>query len=452
MSLPPNDTLPIGSGESNLQSASEQITTCSLLTGVGRSAIAVIEIDGDSAGVCLQKLFRAVSTRPMKVGQLRFGQWHGAPSSVQAPSQTSNVDQRLAVGQSSTPPSDAAPTDPQNAVAEAAESVVVVPISPRRYEIHCHGGNAAIERIFNDLEGLGVKRGDPSLAGSLAATSSDDNDRMILEAVEILPRCTTVRTAAIALDQVRGALRDWRLQAIAALQQDAASAEQIAKQAASIAIDGRIGVRLTRPWDVVLAGPPNVGKSSLINAMVGYDRSITMDIAGTTRDVLDADTVFDGWPIRLRDTAGLHESEHVIEKQGIQRAFRAVQEADLVVQVTQPGMGLNFQTLRQSTIRPGLCPVPVLCVVNKIDLASKLPGEESSAEEEIQLDATTLKTVATTGQGISELIDAIVSTLLAKIPERGAPVPINPRQLAWIDAVAEQSGDAESMLSVLRRG
>ena len=68
------------------------------------------------------------------------------------------------------------------------------------------------------------------------------------------------------------------------------------------------GLHLTRPWNVVLAGRPNVGKSSLINALLGYTRSIVFDQPGTTRDVVTAATAIDGWPIELSDTAGLRES------------------------------------------------------------------------------------------------------------------------------------------------
>ena len=80
------------------------------------------------------------------------------------------------------------------------------------------------------------------------------------------------------------------------------------------------GRHLLTPFDVVLAGPANVGKSSLINALVGYNRAIVYDAPGTTRDVITAETAIDGWPVTLSDTAGLRDSDDPLEMAGVQTA------------------------------------------------------------------------------------------------------------------------------------
>ncbi|MCA9136123.1 MAG: 50S ribosome-binding GTPase [Planctomycetales bacterium] len=459
MSLPPNDTLPIGSSESNVQSSSEQIAQSALLTGPGRAAIAVIAIEGHSAGDCLQQLFCPAGASPIEVGQVRYGQWRG----LQTPGQAAQEQPAHLPATTNQSPLGQADGDHQ----PASESVVVVQTSPQRYEIHCHGGRAAIERIFDDLAGLGVIRVAAKATNAVGVDTADQDDRLITEALEVLPKCTTTRTAAIALDQIRGALCDWRTQAIKTLESDANSTDQIAREAIKIVARGRVGVRLTRPWDVVLAGPPNVGKSSLINAIVGYDRSITMDVAGTTRDVLDAETVFDGWPVRLRDTAGLHDSDHAIEKEGIERALRAVSQADLVVQVSQPGAESDIPTLRRTISGLSETPsdtsmspprdsveaaaVPILCVMNKFDLAIDRYDPQRITRQINDSESKLITTVATTGQGISELIHAIIETLLASVPPRGSAVPINQRQLEWVQAIADQVGNADAMLTVLRQ-
>jgi tRNA modification GTPase len=326
---------------------------------------------------------------------------------------------------------------------------VVIPIHCERYEIHCHGGKAAIARIMADLTDCGVQSRPPRASSGVPHGHIATDDRLILEACDVLSTCTTGKTAAIALDQVRGALKGWRDDSIHSISnasgkpadQSIRMAREVAREAAKIAAAGRLGVRLARPYEIVLAGPPNVGKSSLINAIVGYDRSITMDLPGTTRDVLDAETVFQGWPLRLRDTAGLHSSDHSIERQGIQRALAAVESADLVVQVSQPGVHLADDEAFARVIEKLDHDVPVLQVLNKSDLK---PIDTPS------VDATSIETIATTGDGIPELLGAIAGEIQAHLPAPGSPVPINPRQKDWLDRIAALADDPPAMLDVLK--
>ena len=96
---------------------------------------------------------------------------------------------------------------------------------------------------------------------------------------------------------------------------------------------GDLGLHLTTPWRVVLTGPPNVGKSSLINALVGRERAIGSAQPGTTRDVVTAVTAVGGWPIELADTAGVRQVVDPLEREGVNRAKRSREHADLVVMV-----------------------------------------------------------------------------------------------------------------------
>src|SRR6185503_7750192 len=114
-----------------------------------------------------------------------------------------------------------------------------------------------------------------------------------------------------------------------------------------------VGLHLTTPWRVVFAGPPNVGKSSLVNALLGYPRAIVYDQPGTTRDVLTASTAFDGWPFELRDTAGLRDgiSLDSVEVEGVARARAQIATADLVVFVHDRSAGLDRQFAQPRTAR-----------------------------------------------------------------------------------------------------
>lgn len=319
---------------------SPSITQCRLLTGPGRSAIAVIELLGIHAPGYLRDHFYPATTRPWAVGQIRYGRWGD-----------------LAIG----------------------ESVVVTPLSEGHFEIQCHGGAAAIERILQDLQTSG------------AVNSSSDpplprRERWIAEATETLTRCQTMKTAAIAMDQVRGAFADW---AEGLETMDAAARQQAI---GPVMARARWTMRLDRPFDVVLVGPPNVGKSSLINALVGYERSIVMNQPGTTRDVLAAETVVDGWPIRFRDTAGLRDTEEAIEREGIERAKSSAADADLVLRIGTPDVPAPDDSNWKET----------LTVLNKRDTADEraLPDHD-------------VATVAIRGDGIPTLQDRIIESLVS---------------------------------------
>lgn len=144
------------------------------------------------------------------------------------------------------------------------------------------------------------------------------------------------------------------------------------------------GVLLQRGLNVVIAGPPNVGKSSLLNALLNEDRAIVTAIAGTTRDTLSDLIQIDGLPVRLTDTAGLHASTDQIEKEGIARATNAIEQADLVLWVTED----------QATEDPPPIRVTYFRVWNKCDLTGSTPG---------QCDDKTVRTSATERTGLEAL-------------------------------------------------
>jgi tRNA modification GTPase len=177
----------------------------------------------------------------------------------------------------------------------------------------------------------------------------------------------------------------------------------------------RFGLHLTKPWSVVLAGRPNVGKSSLINALVGYERSIVFDQPGTTRDVVTADTVFDGWPMRLSDTAGQRGSADELESSGIARAREALSVADcpvLVIDVSQPPHLDDFQLLRAWP--------QALIVAHKVDLEDRWLD---------QLPSQALRVSSLQRTGLSELSDKIVRRLIPELPPSDAVIPLTERQI-----------------------
>jgi tRNA modification GTPase len=131
------------------------------------------------------------------------------------------------------------------------------------------------------------------------------------------------------------------------------------------------GALLTEGASVVLIGKPNVGKSSLMNLMTGRDTSIVTDIPGTTRDVVNETLQLDGIPLRLVDTAGIRETEDVIESEGVRRAVRATEQADLVIAMadaTSDSWQVDLAELKRQA------PDRAVLVCNKTDLLDE-PSE-----------------------------------------------------------------------------
>ncbi len=273
-------------------SDSETSTYVCQLTPGGRSAVAVVAVAGPTAATAVGHFFDAVSggsldERPL--GRIVYGRWVSARG-------------------------------------VAGEDVIVCRQAADVWEVHCHGGYQAAPQILADLGQQGCLPLDwtdwlrRQASGQLTAEAQLD-----------LAAATTERTAGILLDQFHGALAS----AVADIRADLAKANFPRASAAleQLLAYAELGLHLTQPWKVVLAGLPNVGKSSLINALVGYRRAIVFDQPGTTRDVVAVTTAVEGWPLELSDTAGLHAAAVGVEEAGIARARQQIQAADLVLWV-----------------------------------------------------------------------------------------------------------------------
>ncbi|MFM8378779.1 MAG: GTPase [Planctomycetia bacterium] len=275
---------------------------------------------------------------------------------------------------------------------ERGEEVVVMRHSAERLEVHCHGGLAASAAIMTSLETRGaVRQGWPEWL--VAAGES----AIQVEAREALARAGGPKAARILCRQLAGAL-DAELARIVAL--DAAGDTAGAAARKRLRRAARVGLRLTRPWRVVVAGEVNSGKSSLVNALAGHARSIVSAEPGTTRDGLETRVVLDGWEIDLVDTAGLREEPAgPTEAAGIERARAAAAIADLVLLCRTSGRLSENSDGRRSAFRDALI------VLTKYDLAASDCG----------MPANAICTSALTGLGIDELAASIIHHL---VPEQ----------------------------------
>jgi tRNA modification GTPase len=199
------------------------------------------------------------------------------------------------------------------------------------------------------------------------------------------------------------------------------------------------GLHLTRPWHVVLTGRPNVGKSSLINALLGYSRSIVYDEPGTTRDIVTAETAIAGWPVRLIDTAGIRQAAEGLEAAGIERAHESLASADCVIVVCDVGSVPEAEDVELLASWPG-----ATVAGNKSDLPN-MWGE--------RLPENALCVSSRTGAGLDTLVEAIAARLVPELPPAGTPIPITERQVALLRQArsALENGDKATAKTTVAR-
>lgn len=162
--------------------------------------------------------------------------------------------------------------------------------------------------------------------------------------------------------------------------------ESICGQIEAVLDRARQGALLRSGLNVVLVGQPNVGKSSLLNCLAGADRAIVTDVAGTTRDALRETIQIEGIPIHVIDTAGLRDTVDPVERIGVERAWREVECADVILRLVDAREGASAEDLAIDARLP--VGVERITVCNKIDLSGRAPGRvESGGRVAIHLSA-----------------------------------------------------------------
>jgi tRNA modification GTPase len=282
-------------------------------------------------------------------------------------------------------------------------------------EVHGHGGREVVRFLLDHLREQGVQIG-----GWGDFVRKTDAEALSAAAAIALAQTATLRTAGILLDQQQGALARALDAILAAL--DLGDSTEAGEGLARLIRYASVGQHLTRPWRVTVAGAPNVGKSSLVNALAGYQRSIVAATPGTTRDVVTTRLALEGWLIELADTAGLRVEAADLEEAGIVRAREAAAEADLCLWVLDSSA---------SPVWPDERSPALLYVINKSDLPLCWDLED---------DAGMLRVSARTGAGLPELCSAIVARLVPDPPPPGAAVPFTPH-------LAQKIGEAHRALA-----
>lgn len=373
-------------------------TIAAQATASGEGGIAIVRLSGEEAEAILTRVFRPKNGRPLANRVLTFG----------------------------------AVMDGEQVMDEAMAVIFRAPYSYTREdvaEIHCHGSDALVHRILLLLLKNGARMAKPGeftcrafLNGRIDLTQAEAVMRMI--------RAGSDRAMTSAIRQMEGGVsafvRTAREEIVALLAEMAAAidfpdeveesetAQQVHARCGAIrarllaACDPRAGRIEDEGLRVVLCGRPNAGKSSLLNALIGGERAIVTDIPGTTRDTLTESVQMEGLKVCLTDTAGLRETGDAVERIGVQRARKALDEADVRVLVLDGSAPIGEED------RETLCGLsPHVVVLSKGDLPTQVSPERAQAEFP---SARVTAVCAPRGEGL----DALRRLLVSFAPKDGA--------------------------------
>lgn len=314
-------------------------------------------------------------------------------------------------------------------------------------ELHLHGGKATVAAVLQRLGKFdGLRMAEPG-EFTRRAFINGKIDLTGAEALADLVNAETESQRRLALSNVDGRQRDtyleWRTQllrfrALIEAELDFADeadvpgsvSDQVWDATATLSseiarhIDGfRAAEIVNEGFRVVLVGAPNAGKSSLLNALAGRDVAIVTDIAGTTRDLVEVALDLDGQKIIVTDTAGLRETEDVVEKLGVERTIRAANEADLILKLLGPeDRDINVEHN-----------APIVRVATKIDLGSNCLSD-------CNLGISTL-----TGCGLPELLSEIESRAKAATAAGEGVIPSRARHVRLLTQARAHIASAYQM-------
>jgi tRNA modification GTPase len=308
-------------------------------------------------------------------------------------------------------------------------------------ELHIHGSRAVIAAL---LEILGKREGLRLAEPGEFTRRAFENGKVDLTEAEAVADLVEAETAAQrrqAMRQLDGALgalyENWRMrlmQALARIEAEidfpeeglppslwksvAADIEGLRLEIVAHLNDSHRGERLRDGVSVAILGPPNAGKSSLLNALARRDVAITSAIAGTTRDVIEVRLDLGGYPVMIADTAGLRQSADEIEQEGVRRALARAEAADLrlvILDATRP----------TETVDPKLIDKDAIIAVNKIDLTPNADADGAIAISVLN------------GTGMDALLDQLTREVAKRAGEGSAPVLTRARHRAALEQCAE---------------
>jgi tRNA modification GTPase len=375
-------------------------TIAAISTPMGEGAIAIVRLSGDEAITIADKVFKGIGGKRLK----------------DVSSHTINYGQIL---------------DPRtNEIIE--EVMVSVMKAPKTFtrenivEINCHGGLVSVNRVLQLILNSGARLAEPG-EFTKRAFLNGRIDLSQAEAVIDLIRAKTDRAMSVAIGQMEGRLsklikklRQEILEVVAHVEVniDYPEYDDVEEMTHKMLIEKAFYIRtelnkllqtsqqgkiLREGLSTVIIGRPNVGKSSLLNSFVQENKAIVTDIPGTTRDVIEEYVNVRGVPLRLVDTAGIRETEDIIERIGVERSKKVLKEADLILLV------LNYAdelTKEDEQLFEAVKGMDVIVIINKTDLPQNINMEKV---KELSKAHKIVSTSLLEEQGVDDLEESIAS-------------------------------------------
>jgi tRNA modification GTPase len=309
------------------------------------------------------------------------------------------------------------------------EVMLTVMLAPKTFtkedvvEINCHGGIVSVNRVLELVLEYGARLAEPG-EFTKRAFLNGRIDLSQAEAVIDIIRAKTDKAMTVALNQLEGrlsnkivSLRQKLLETLAHIEVniDYPEYDDVEEMTNSILLpkvtevlneleimlqSARHGKIIREGVATAIIGRPNVGKSSLLNALIQENKAIVTDIPGTTRDVIEEYVNVRGIPLKLIDTAGIRETEDIVEKIGVERSKKAISDADLVLFVLNNNEQFSDKDLELFNLVEDK---EIVIVLNKIDLPNQLNIEGLK----LSSNAIIVKTSVNNDHGIEELEEAI---------------------------------------------
>ncbi|MCE4051973.1 MULTISPECIES: tRNA uridine-5-carboxymethylaminomethyl(34) synthesis GTPase MnmE [Bacillaceae] len=375
-------------------------TIAAISTPMGEGAIAIVRLSGPDSFAIADKVFKSIGNKKIK----------------EVASHTIHYGHII---------------DP--ATDETIEEVMIsVMKGPKTFtkedviEINCHGGMASVNRLLQLLVTNGARLAEPG-EFTKRAFLNGRIDLSQAEAVMDLIRAKTDKAMNVALGQMEGRLskliRTLRQEILETLAQvevniDYPEYDDVEEMTHQLMLDksrfvqaeikkllqtSQQGKILREGLSTVIVGRPNVGKSSLLNSLVQDNKAIVTDIPGTTRDVIEEYVNVRGVPLRLLDTAGIRETEDIVERIGVEKSRKVLKEADLILLVLNYADALTEEDVNLFKAVEGM---DYIVIVNKTDLPQKIDMERI---KELSANQKMVTTSLLQDKGINQLEEAISS-------------------------------------------
>lgn len=409
-------------------------TIAAISTPMGEGAIAIVRLSGDQAFEIADRLFRGVGSKKL----------------TEVASHTIHYGHLI---------------DPKSG--QVAEEVMVsVMRGPKTFtkedvvEINCHGGLVSVNRVLQLVLNQGARLAEPG-EFTKRAFLNGRIDLSQAEAVIDLIRAKTDRAMNLALGQMEGRLsrliqklRQEILEILAHVEVNIdypeyddveemthhmllEKAEYVKGELNKLLQTSQQGKILREGLSTVIVGRPNVGKSSLLNSLVHENKAIVTDIPGTTRDVIEEYVNVRGVPLRLVDTAGIRETEDIVERIGVERSRQVLKEADLILLVLNYSDELSEEDRNIFKAVEGM---DAIVIVNKTDLPQKIDMDQV---KELAKDHPLVTTSLLEDKGVDQLEEAISNLFFSGAIESGDLTYVsNSRHIALLNQAVHSIEEA----------